>query len=470
MNTVTNTITLRIPDGSARAYIVNAPPKAYFLIENLLTYKRDFGKWKRAETIYDPYERALPVGVIPRVREFFREKGIRVRVRDERTVKGVPINGEWNEEIKLRPYQQRGVKKALKAGMGVLALPVGSGKTIVGLRIIHELNISSLIIVHTKELLYQWAEQVERVLGVKPGIVGDNNWEERPVTVAMIQTLLSRGVDKLSLDYGVVMFDECHRTSAAEKFFELGMSLPQKYRFGLSATPWRRVKGEEIKIEGAIGPIIYEIRADTLIKEGFLARPRFKVLRYESEKVPFSERYKEFYEEMVMNHHERNRAIVSEAVRLAKKGHRVLIDVKRIEHGEELVKMLKEHGVNAEFLSSQTPNRWEILEAYRNGEINVLVSTLLKEGVDIPEISAIILAGGGKSDVMTIQTIGRALRPKNGKNAVIVDVLDDDPLLFTHFIERQKALLGYYGKYYDRALMNEFGIGEKKSKKRAKSR
>ncbi|AIF69827.1 hypothetical protein PAP_07185 [Palaeococcus pacificus DY20341] len=462
------TVSVKIPDKSAKAIIVNAPPKAYFLIENLLTYKRDFGKWEKSESIYDPYERSFPIGVIPRVREYLKSKGLRLRVKDERKVYGIPLEAQWSEEIKLRPYQKRGVEKALKAGMGVLALPVGSGKTIVGLRIIYELGVSALIIVHTKELLYQWATQIERVLGVKAGLVGDNNWIERPITVAMIQTLLSRGVDKLELPYGVVMFDECHRTSAAQKFFELGMRLTQKYRFGLSATPWRRVKGEEVKIEGAIGPVIYEIKADTLIREGFLAKPRFKVLRYESEKVPFSERYKEFYEEMVMNHKERNKAIIEEAVNLAKKGHRVLIDVKRIEHGENLVKMLKEKEINAEFLSSQTVDRWDILEKFKSGEINVLTSTLLKEGVDIPEISAIILAGGGKSDIMTIQTIGRALRPKNGGSAVIVDVLDNDPLLFTHFIERQKALMSYYGKYYDKALVKEFGIDESSKKKKPK--
>ncbi|WP_456326136.1 DEAD/DEAH box helicase [Palaeococcus sp. (in: euryarchaeotes)] len=456
------TVSVRIPDRSAKAIIINAPPKAYFLIENLLTYKKSYGRWETSESLYDAYERSFPLGLIPRIREFLKSKGMRLRVRDERRIYSIPLEAEWNEKIVLRPYQKRGVKKALKEGMGVLALPVGSGKTIVGLRIIYELGISALIIVHTKELLYQWAEQIERVLNVKPGLIGDNKWEEKPITVAMIQTLLSRGVDKLEIPYGVVMFDECHRTSAAQKFFEVGTALTQKYRFGLSATPWRRVRGEEIKIEGVIGPIIYEIKADTLIKEGFLAKPKFRVLRYESEKVPFSERYKEFYEEMVMNHKARNNAIIKEAVRLARQGHRVLIDVKRIEHGENLVNDLKKHGINAEFLSSQTSNRWEILERFKRGDIHVLASTLLKEGVDIPEISAIILAGGGKSDVMTIQTIGRALRPKeSGGKAIIVDILDDDPLLYTHFIERQKALMCYYGKYYDKALVKEFGIGAK---------
>lgn len=446
------TVVLRIPDKSALVYIEKADPKIYFMIYEELTYRKSFGKWEKPESLYDPHTKSFPVGLLPRVKQLLNSKGYRVRVIDERKIEGVEINATWNEEYKLRKYQEKAVKKALKAGMGVLALPVGSGKTIIGLRIIYELNISSLIVVHTKELLYQWAENIEKVLGVEAGIIGDNNWIEKPVTVAMIQTLLSRGVDKLQLPYAVVVFDECHRTSAAEKFYELGISLPQRFRFGLSATPWRRIRGEELKIEGVIGPIIYEVKAEDLIKEKFLAKPKFRIIEYESSMPPLAERYKELYEEIIMENEERNKAIVETAYKLAKQGHRVLIDVKRIEHGKILVEMLKQRGINAEFLSSKSPNRWEILEKFKNGEIKVLVSTLLKEGVDIPEISAIILAGGGKSDIMTIQTIGRALRPKGGSGAVIVDVKDEDPLLFTHFIERQKALKQYYGKYYDKEL------------------
>lgn len=458
-------VTLRIPKGSAMVHIEKADPQLYFKIYELLTYKKDFGKWEKPESLYDPYTKTFPVGLLPRVREFLREKGYRVRVKDEREIGGVKLNSTWNENYILRKYQQKAVKKAIKAKMGVLALPVGSGKTIVGLRIVHEVDLSALIVVHTKELLYQWADKVEEVLGIKAGIVGDNKWDEKEVTVAMIQTLLSRGVEKLQKDYAIVLFDECHRTSAAEKFYELGISLPQVYRFGLSATPWRRVRGEEIKIEAVVGPILYEVRAEDLIKEGFLAKPRFEVISYESSMPSFSERYKELYEDMIMNNEERNRAIAKKAAELARKGHRVLIDVKRIEHGNFLKEMLEKEGMKAEFLSSQSPNRWEILEAFKSGEIPVLISTLLKEGVDIPDISAIILAGGGKSDIMTIQTIGRALRPKKGMKAVIVDVMDEDPLLYTHFIERQKVLMQYYGKYYDKEMGSK--LEKKVSKKRS---
>ncbi|WP_461866994.1 DEAD/DEAH box helicase [Thermococcus sp.] len=451
-------IKLHIPKGSAKVFIEKADPKVYFQIYNLLSYKKDYGKWEKPESLYDPYEKSFPVGLLPRVKTFLNCKGYRVRIIDERELSGIILNSEWNPKYELRKYQKKAVKKAVRSKMGVLALPVGSGKTIVGLRIIHELNLSAMIVVHTKELLYQWAEKVEEILHVEAGIVGDNKWNEKPVTIAMIQTLLSRGVDKLGLKYAIVLFDECHRTSAAEKFYKLGMSLPQIYRFGLSATPWRRIRGEEIKIEAVVGPILYEVKAEDLIKEGFLAKPKFDIIKYKSKMPSFSERYKELYEDMIMNNDERNKAIVERAVDLAKKGHRVLIDVKRIEHGKILVEMLREKGVNAEFLSSQSSDRWEILEKFKNGEINILVSTLLKEGVDIPEISTIILAGGGKSDIMTIQTIGRALRPKSRMKAIIVDIQDDDPLLFTHFIERQKALKQYYGSFYDKGMKSKAPI------------
>ncbi len=453
-------VRLRIPEDSALVHVEKADPQVYFKIYDLLTYRRDYGRWDKPESLYDPYEKTFPVGLIPRVKAFLNSIGYRVRIVDERTVKSGRIKTGWNESYKLRRYQERAVKKAVRMKMGVLALPVGSGKTVVGLAILHSLDFPSMIIVHTKELLYQWAERIKEILGVTPGIIGDGHWKEGDITVAMIQTLLSRGVKRLKNRYEVLMFDECHRTSAAEKFYRLGIQLPQIYRYGLSATPWRRIRGEEIKIEAVVGPIIHEAKAEDLIRENFLAKPRFEIITYESKMPSFSERYKELYEDVIMNNDERNRAIVRKAKELAAKGHRVLIDVKRIEHGKILKKMLEEEGVKAEFLSSESPNRWEILKEFKDGKIPVLVSTLLKEGIDIPEISAIILAGGGKSDIMTIQTIGRALRPKRGMRAVIVDVADDDPLLYTHFIERQKALKQYYGRYYDKEMEKIYGENE----------
>jgi replicative superfamily II helicase len=188
------TVTMRIPDGSTRVYVEKADPKVYFQIYNLLTYKKDYGKWEKPESLYDPYTNSFPVGLVPRVRAFLKEKGYRVRVRDERIIRGEKLDSTWNEAYKLRKYQKKAIGKAIKAKMGVLALPVGSGKTIVGLGIVHKLGVSAIIIVHTKELLYQWAEKVREVLGIEAGIIGDNKWQIK--RLLHLQTLVMVSLEK----------------------------------------------------------------------------------------------------------------------------------------------------------------------------------------------------------------------------------------------------------------------------------
>lgn len=81
----------------------------------------------------------------------------------------------------------------------------------------------------------------------------------------------------------------------------------------------------------------------------------------------------------------------------------------------------------------------------------VLVSTLIKEGVDLPVMNAIVLAGGGKSGIRVIQTIGRALRPKPGTNeALIIDIRDKGGYLTKHFERRQEVIRDCYGVLYRR--------------------
>ncbi len=85
-------VVLRIPpDGSALVKVEKAdPPQLYFKIYDLLSYRKDFGKWEKPESLYDPpYERTFPVGLLPRVKKFLNSRGgYRVRVKDERQVRG----------------------------------------------------------------------------------------------------------------------------------------------------------------------------------------------------------------------------------------------------------------------------------------------------------------------------------------------------------------------------------------------
>ena len=97
--------------------------------------------------------------------------------------------------------------------------------------------------------------------------------------------------------------------------------------------------------------------------------------------------------------------------------------------------------------SHNTKKRQAAIRNFRSGAIPVLVSTLLKEGVDIPEISAYINASGGKSEVSQIQRVGRALRRKEGLNeAVVVDFIDwGHKFLSNHWEQRYRTYVEYYG-------------------------
>jgi superfamily II DNA/RNA helicase len=88
-------------------------------------------------------------------------------------------------------------------------------------------------------------------------------------------------------------------------------------------------------------------------------------------------------------------------------------------------------------------DREQILEEFESGDRDILISTILKEGVDIPDISSIVLAHGQKSDLETIQTIGRALRP-TGNHARIVDVADRGEYFRSAFRERLNTMTRYY--------------------------
>jgi len=121
------------------------------------------------------------------------------------------------------------------------------------------------------------------------------------------------------------------------------------------------------------------------------------------------------------------------------------VHVERIKHG----KLLAER-IGCPFLCGKdsTEKRQKILNDFKEGKIRVLVSTLLGEGVNIENLSCLILAHGLKSSTMFIQRVGRALRPGKSGEAIIVDFADKGPFLAKHFEQRYVAAREYYGKYF----------------------
>lgn len=452
------------------------------------SYKK--GTWDGWVRLYDRHKDGAPVGLLGRAVDIVEEMGYNTEIKWEGKQLGSQVDLEWNFPHDLRDYQKNAMSAALENDGGIISLPTGAGKTVTCMKLLHMMQRRSIVMVHTQELLYQWADEIRESLGVEPGIIGDGNWSEGPVTVAIMQTIMSRGADKLSNDYGVLVFDECHRTSAADNMHEIGMDINAYYRVGLSATPWRSVDGEELKIEGAIGGIVHQVTAEELIDEGFLARPEFDIVDpadFGSQYSPSNqEEYQTAYRNAIEYNTVRNEAIATKAAEMADDGYTVLVDVNRTAHGRileyllntdvgasavasefdpngdelEQAKLRKAQqtlnqlgriaDTNATFLqgSDDTERRQQVLDDFENGDTDILISTIVKEGVDLPAINGILFAGGGRSDIQLIQVIGRALRPSNGQHAKIVDVRDRGKFFGDQFDARQDALENYYGSYY----------------------
>jgi len=405
-------------------------------------YKR--GEWDGYDHLYSKKWKGGPIGLVKKAENTLTNLGYKVEIINKNHPLGPKIHYKWNFPFRLREYQEDAILAAMNKGSGIIALPTGSGKTLIGLKLIYLLDSKALVVVHTKELLEQWKERIRSVLGVEPGQIGDGKWIEKDITVAMLQTLSKNG--RNLGHYNLLIVDETHRIPA-DTWYRVALNINAYWRFGLTATPWRN-DGKDLKIEASVGGFISDIKLEPLIEAGFLAEPEFQVITHSTTAGGYD--FNQVINNYIVNNDPRNKAIVDKAVELVSQGHKVLVDVKRVKHGEILTSMIRERGIYAEFLCGEdkSSHRQEVLASFRNG-LNCLVSTLVKEGVDIPSMSAIILAGGGKSSVMLIQTIGRALRPLDGRKAVIVDIEDRGKFVWEHFYSRQETLKEYYGKFYE---------------------
>jgi len=402
------------------------------------------GEWDGWVHLFNKRKQRFPVGLLRLVTDLLTETGVEYSIRDERTVSGITLSLQWRGPS-LRQYQQRALQQALAAGMGFIVMPTGSGKTLLALRLIYELGVPTVVFVHRKELLYQWADRVQRVLGVCPGLVGDGYHDEQAITIAMLQTAHTAPLQRR---YDMVICDEGHHIPA-KTFQSVAASIPARYRFAMSAT-MRREDGLEMLLWTQTGTPVVEVRVEELVEEDFLARPIFVNLEYTD--VSYRRVY-DYSEEVrwLVSSSARNRVIVRFVAEMFRRGHRCYVDVRRIRHGKLLARLLNEMGVPAIFISGRdaSTRRGDVLERFEH-EHFVLVSTLIKEGVDLPSMTVVVLAGAGKSGTQVIQTIGRALRPKEGTNeAFIVDVADTrGPFAPEHHRARQKMMEDYYGSLY----------------------
>jgi superfamily II DNA or RNA helicase len=312
-------------------------------------------------------------------------------------------------------------------------MATNAGKTLIIASIIKSIGYRAVVIVPTRPLLTQTADSLEQMLGIPIGRFGAGSAELQDVTVSTMASLPKLVKADLSGN-ATVIIDECHHTKAATLFDNLFV-IPGPYRYGLSGTPMTLDVLSDLKLYGATGPVIYTVKNMDLIEEGWSVPPDVRFLKVDEPDL-WDANYDTAYRECIVSNDARNKMIAN-VVESADKP--VLILVNWIEH---LVAMTEHFSFRNVTGQDSAQIIQQSLDDMRNGKLDVLAATdIFGEGIDVPAIRTLVLAGGGKSHIKLLQKIGRGLRQAEDKDKLVVyDFLDSTNKHLLNHSERRYKL------------------------------
>lgn len=333
----------------------------------------------------------------------------------------------------LRDYQDEAVAAVLARDFGVLEAGTGSGKTVMALKVIASRRQPTLVLVHTKELMYQWAERIGEFLQVEAALLGDGKAEQGPITVAIVNSARLQ-LASLAALFGHVVVDECHRVPAT-LFTDVVTSFAAKYSLGLSATAYRRENVLTRLIYLYMGSRAHLVDARRLQESGAILKPQIEIRR-----TGFTYHYHDDYSSLMTAltlDNGRNRQIADDVVAVAARDCGALLVVSdRVAHCQALAELIAERGGTAAVLTGRVSpeRRGEIVEGLKSNEIKILISTvqLIGEGFDAPGLTTLFLATPIKFSGRLKQVIGRILRPVAGKQAMVYDYVDEQVGVLKH--------------------------------------
>lgn len=409
--------------------------KVYYQPGRFRSIRRNYNKF-----LVDRWGKFL-TGFIPKIKEKLGEVSI-----DSSSI--VPSLGRHPEFVQtmttnLRPEQVEALNAIFKYQRGVIHLPTGSGKTLIFLSLIQELpkETEVLIIVHTQDLLTQTFQRANEMFPGQVGVIGGGEVDVRRINIGMIQTLYRLNIKDAFKDLDVVIADEQHHISSFKgTYAQVLEQLPNTpMRLGFTGTlPY--ISEGKMATEGLIGPVIF---SKSIQEVKSLAKPKI-ILK----KVPYSQdvnelrTYQDVYELGVVFNSKRNRMILDDAQEDVNAGRTVLILVTKIKHGQNLLELAESrYPFQIDFVYGKTTKdvRAQIKADLEEKLIPVVIAdSVWREGIDIPSLGSVINAAGGKSEIMTIQGVGRGLRKVEGKDEVIIrDYFDNSHRFFiNHFGER----------------------------------
>lgn len=333
--------------------------------------------------------------------------------------------------FEARSYQSRAVEQLKKHQSGIVVAPCGSGKTAIGVLAISRIPAKALVLVHTLDLARQWIDRCRQMLGIEATLVGQGKKDDSGrVVVATFQTLARwRWTERYdwAKQFGLVVADEVHHTPS-RTFRAVMMTMPARYRLGLTATP-DRPDGLTDLMWWHFGRRLLELSQKDMISAGLVMAPKIEWLHTGWEGVDGPSDWPAFINKMTKDAG-RNQSIIERVHRAVEEGRQVLVLSDRVAHCESLAETFRAAGIPSAALVgrlSKTKRAQLLADAGARKLLVVTATTIADEGLDLPRLDTVMLTTPTKAMGRIQQRIGRVMRTADGKRTPLVIDLVDEP-------------------------------------------
>ncbi|SDM65248.1 DNA repair helicase XPB [Actinomyces ruminicola] len=358
------------------------------------------------------------------------------------------VAAEVDGAFALRPYQVEAVDSFWAGGSGVVVLPCGAGKTLVGAAAMARSSTTTLILVTNAVSARQWKQELLRFTSLTEDEIGEysgSRKEIRPVTIATYQVLTTKrkGVyphlDLLDArDWGLIVYDEVHLLPAP--IFRMTADLQARRRLGLTATLVRE-DGREDEVFSLIGPKRYDAPWKDLENQGWIAPAVCTEVRLTleaGERMTYATAEAEERYRLAASSPAKLRIV--DALLARHPGESALVIGQYVDQLEELAEHL-----GAPLITGATTvrERQRLYDAFRSGEVSTLVvSKVANFSIDLPGASvAVQVSGSFGSRQEEAQRLGRIVRPKeDGRQAHFYTVIARDTVDQEFAAHRQRFL------------------------------
>lgn len=357
----------------------------------------------------------------------------------------------YKSNIKLFDYQEKAKNEALKSKNGVIVMPAGSGKTQTALQLISELGLKTLWITHTYDLLNQSFDRSKSNLeSVGLGKIAAGKIDiGTHITFATVQTLVKLDLSQFKNEWDCIVVDEGHRICGTPAqlgmFYKVINALSCRYKYALTATPFRNIKGTEKALFSLIGPIICEVPKEVVSERTIKAEIQpiytdFKIPR-DAKKTDGTIDYSKLT--TFLSEDEDRNEIILDILKECKNNYTLVL-------GDRLTQLsyLQEkigYGVKIDGTMTskkKKAQREQYIQDMRDGKENLLFATygLAKEGLDIPRLDRLILASPHRDKATIIQSVGRVERKFEGKKTPLVYDIVDDTQFHNNMFKSRKTI------------------------------